>query len=72
MATHDRPPHTIAADTDALAQDARLEDAPPGSSTVSSSPSPPNSSDNPVQRLGRSADDVVVDKVRQGRWKTEE
>ena len=48
--------------------DDSLRDAPPGSSTLSSSPPTRGPSDNPVQRSQRDAGDALADQVRDGKW----
>lgn len=49
-----------------------LRDAPPGSSTLSSSPPTQGPGDNPVIRSARDVGDALADQVREGSWKTDQ
>lgn len=49
-----------------------LRDAPPGGSTLGSSPPTRGPADNPARRASRDVGDVLADEVREGRWRTEQ
>ena len=48
------------------------QDAPAGSSELNSSPPTNSISENPVNRIGRHAGDVLADEVREGQWNSAE
>lgn len=50
--------------------DDALRDAPPGSSTLGSSPPTRGPAENPVNRSNRDAGEVLAEEVREGRWDT--
>ena len=66
-----RPGGQAASDQNVAAGDPH-QDAPPGSSELNSSPPTRAISENPVNRIGRDAGDVLADEVREGQWNSAE